>query len=161
MNRFLAFIGFVIVLIVVTSLSKYRDLDVKNERFDFDKAKKNYQAKMMEKEELAKERAKLLAPKVEVVAVTDNKPLVELTTPQLVSGSKLYAKCIVCHGKQGQGKKSQNAPHIGGQYDWYIESSIVDMQKGVRENKVMQPYIRKLSAQDVKDLAAYISKLPW
>ncbi len=81
-------------------------------------------------------------------------------TPQLERGAKLYKRCVLCHGQRGQGKRSQKAPAIGGQYGWYVESVIVAMQKGERINKLMNPYIKKLSTQDIQDLAAYISKLP-
>ena len=81
-------------------------------------------------------------------------------TPQLERGAKLYKRCILCHGPRGRGKRSQKAPAVGGQYDWYVESVILAMQKGERINKLMNPYIKNLSAQDIADLAAYISKLP-
>ncbi len=81
-------------------------------------------------------------------------------TPELERGAKLYKRCILCHGPRGRGKRSQKAPAIGGQYDWYVESVILAMQNGERINKLMNPYIKRLSAQDVADLAAYISKLP-
>ena len=88
-------------------------------------------------------------------------PLVVLDTPQLTHGSELYKACVVCHGKRGDGKKSQNAPKIGGQMQWYIEKQLTDMKSGARVNKVMMPYLKKLEGNDFKDLAAYISKLPW
>ena len=59
------------------------------------------------------------------------------------------------------GKKSQNAPKLAGQFDWYILSQLEAMKAGKRVNKVMQPYIKKLSSEDFKDLAAYIVKYSW
>jgi len=74
-------------------------------------------------------------------------------------GQSLYAKCISCHGKQGEGNKAMKAPRIAGQFDWYIYSSLVDFKKGARKNPTMLPFIKNLSDQDYKDLAAYVSGL--
>jgi cytochrome c553 len=80
----------------------------------------------------------------------------------LESGAKLYKKCIACHGKDGMGKKSQKAPMIAGQYDWYIKSQVTAIKTKKRNNantKKMYPFVKKLSDQDIDDLAAYISGL--
>lgn len=77
-------------------------------------------------------------------------------------GSKLYNKCMSCHGKDGMGKKSQNAPMIAGQYDWYIVTQIKNIISGKRENKntkKMYPFVKNLNEQDIQDLAAYIASL--
>ena len=157
MARLIYFLAFVLGLVLIMNISKYQANEVSNEKFNFDKtAEKN----LKKKEEIEK----LLAhkeEKVEEVKVVKEGPLVELTTPQLQSGHDLYKKCIVCHGKRGQGKAAQNAPAIGGQYPWYANTQITNMQKGVRVNKIMMPYIFRLSAQDIADLSQYISKLPY
>lgn len=160
MGRFTFFLLTFVGLAVVYSLRTYQTIEVKNERFDFEKAKKAHADKVKEIEELKKMQAALYAPKVEKVEAEVTGPLVELTTPQLQRGHDLYAKCVVCHGKSGEGKKSQNAPAIGGQHDWYIVTQLQAMKDGVRVNKVMDPYLKKLENQEFADLAAYISKLP-
>lgn len=78
-------------------------------------------------------------------------------------GSKLYSKCISCHGKEGLGKKSQKAPLIAGQYDWYLVSQITAIKNEVRATKnaqKMYPHVKNLSDEDIADLAEYISSLP-
>ncbi len=75
------------------------------------------------------------------------------------NGKSLYGKCVLCHGADGLGKKSQNAPRLAGQFDWYIYSSLVQFKNGERTNAVMLPYIKNLKDSDFKDLAAYISTL--
>jgi cytochrome c553 len=58
------------------------------------------------------------------------------------------------------GIPAQKAPRIAGQHDWYIAKQLQDIKAGVtRKNPVMIPFVSKLSEQDMKDLAAYISKL--
>ena len=78
-------------------------------------------------------------------------------------GAKLYKKkCVACHGKQGEGKKSQKAPKLAGQHDWYLYEQLVAIQSGKRVNKKMMPFVKGLSDQDLKDLAVYIStSFPW
>lgn len=160
MGRLTFFLLTFVGLAVVYSLRTYQTIEVKNERFDYEKAKKAHADKVKEIEELEKMQAALYAPKVVEEEEVAQGPLVELTTPQLQRGHDLYAKCIVCHGKRGEGKKSQNAPAIGGQHDWYIVSQLQAMKDKVRVNKVMEPYLKKLGSQEFADLAAYIAKLP-
>ncbi|MDD4973159.1 MAG: cytochrome c [Bacteriovorax sp.] len=74
-------------------------------------------------------------------------------------GAELFKQCIACHGEKGDGVPAQKAPRIAGQFDWYILKQLQDIKAGVtRKNPVMVPFVSKLSEQDFKDLAAYISK---
>jgi len=79
------------------------------------------------------------------------------------NGMKVYKKkCVACHGKQGEGKKSQKAPRLSGQHDWYLYEQLVGIQSGKRVNKKMMPFVKGLSDQDLKDLSTYISTtFPW
>ncbi len=75
-------------------------------------------------------------------------------------GAELFKQCIACHGEKGEGNPAQKAPRIAGQHDWYIEKQLQDIKAGItRKNPVMMPFLSKLNATDMKDLAAYISKL--
>ncbi len=79
------------------------------------------------------------------------------------NGAKLYKKCIACHGADGMGKKSQKAPMVAGQFEWYIQEQILNIKTGKRENnnsKKMIPYVKNLSDSDIADLSLYISQLP-
>ncbi len=160
MTRLVLFLSFLVAVVLVMSLGSYKNVPISNKKFSYDEAKLAHEEKLQTIAELEKARLEALKPKVEE-AVLETGPLVELSSPELQRGHDLYGKCIVCHGKAGEGKKSQNAPAIGGQFDWYIEKQVVAMQTGERVNQLMYPYIRGLSAQDIKDLAAYVSKLPW
>jgi cytochrome c553 len=120
------------VLILV--LNTYRTLPVVNSKFDLHKTEAEYLA---------------------------HAPIVDLNTPQLVAGNKTFNQCIACHGKGGEGKASQKAPHIGGQYDWYVEKQLTDMKSGARINAAMVPIVKGLTAEDIKNVAAYVTLLPW
>lgn len=75
-------------------------------------------------------------------------------------GKTLFAKCIQCHGENGEGKAKMKAPRIAGQHDWYIITSIKQFKAGVeRKNPTMKPFIKNLTDTDIADLAAFISSL--
>ena len=74
-------------------------------------------------------------------------------------GQGLYQKCILGHGENGEGKKSQKAPQIAGQFDWYIVKALNDFKSGARKNPTMMPYIKGLTQTDFENLAAYISQM--
>lgn len=158
MKRLIVFSIMIVAILSVLTLKNYNSTPVSNERFDMAKAEEAHEAHVKELAELA-ERQK--PKKAFVEEEKEEVPLVVLDTPQLISGSDLYKKCIVCHGKRGEGKKSQNAPRIGGQFSSYLEEQITAMRSGKRINQKMIPYVKKLSDSDIKDLAAYISKIPW
>jgi cytochrome c553 len=157
MARLIIFLAFLCGLVTVMNMTDFKKVKVNNRPFDFEKTK---QANMAMKKAIQKSLHPHEEKKEVKKDVKPEGPLVVLDTEQLKKGAALYAKCVVCHGKRGQGKKSQAAPAIGGQFDWYIESQIVNMKNGTRVNKIMNPYIKKLSEQDIKDLSAYIAKLP-
>ena len=161
MTRILMFILAVSMIAGVVQLGSYNKLPTNNDRFSYESQKEKYHAKLDTLAELERKRLEALMPKVEEEEVVEEGPVVVLDTPQLERAHKLYAKCIACHGKKGEGKKSQKAPRLGGQMAWYIESALVAMKSGERVNKVMSPYIKNLEAEDFQDLSVYISKMPW
>lgn len=158
MTRLMVFLSVLTGLILILVLFTFKSLPVSNEKFDLKKTETAYVAH----QELVKE---VTTPKEEEaageVAEVEYAPVVDLNTPQLVAGNKLFGQCVACHGKGGEGKASQKAPHIGGQYDWYIEKQLTDMKSGARVNVAMNPILKGLSPQDMKDVAAYVTKLPW
>ena len=158
MTRLMVFLsvltGFILILVLYT----FKTLPVTNEKFDLKKTETAYKAHV---EKILEVTAPKEVESAAEVAEAEYAPVVDLNTPQLVSGNKLFNQCISCHGKGGEGKASQKAPHIGGQYDWYIEKQLTDMKGGARINVAMAPFVKGLSPNDIKDLAAYVTKLPW
>ncbi len=158
MTRLIVFLSVLTTFVLALVMFSYKSLPVSNEKFDLHKTEEHYK----EHEHLVET---LMTPKEKVadveVVVKEYAPVVDLNTPQLVSGHKLFNQCISCHGKGGEGKASQKAPFIGGQFDWYIEKQLTDMKAGVRVNVAMNVILKGLSPQDMKDLAAYVSHLPW
>ena len=74
-------------------------------------------------------------------------------------GAQLYGTCVQCHGEKGLGNVDQKAPRIAGQHDWYILTQLVNFKAKIRQNEKMYPFIKNLSEQDFKDLAAFVSQL--
>lgn len=64
--------------------------------------------------------------------------------------------CATCHGADLNTPTSADIPLLAGQYADYVERALTDYQSGARKNAVMSGQVAKLSAQDIRDLAAYI-----
>ena len=158
MMRLLLLILFIVGIVLVLNFKQYQSFQISNQPFDFEKAETEH---LLKKKLIKELSAKPLPVKNTPPPPKKTNPPVLLTTDSLKRGNQLYKKCIICHGKNGQGKKSQKAPAIGGQHDWYLREQLLLMQKKIRVNKAMYPYIKNLSTQDKEDLANYISKLPW
>ena len=72
----------------------------------------------------------------------------------LSQGQSLSSQCSVCHGKNGIAKDPES-PNLAGQSALYIEKSLVDYQKGLREDRRMSIIAKTLSMEDIKNLAAW------
>jgi len=72
----------------------------------------------------------------------------------LSAGKTLSAQCSVCHGKNGVAKDPES-PNLAGLSSLYIEKTLVDYQKGFREDRRMSIVAKTLSMEDIKNLAAW------
>jgi cytochrome c553 len=158
MNKLIVLIVVLVSFVGILFLDGFKRLTPNNFPVTFEDLKKTHDEKvaLITKIEESKEAAPEEEVKVEAPIFK-----VDLTTDALKKGHDNYSKCIVCHGQLGEGKKSQNAPKIGGQYAWYVTAQLKKFKSKERINAVMDPYISKLSDQDFSDLGEYISKLPW
>ena len=82
--------------------------------------------------------------------------------PDDVHGAQLFSQCVSCHGADGGGKTDGSTPRIAGQHYRVIAKQIVDFHYGKRwdfrmEGMADRQYIK--GAQDIADVAAYVSKL--
>jgi cytochrome c553 len=91
--------------------------------------------------------------------------LMGCTAPAVVAGGDATAGkekaqlCFACHGEDGN---STNAiyPKLRGQYADYMVFAMQAYKDGRRQNEVMKPMMAPLSEADMKDIAAYYSRLP-
>jgi len=82
-------------------------------------------------------------------------------------GKALYAVCASCHGANGEGNQSLNAPAIAGQQDWYIARQLYNFKNGIRGShpedtygQQMRPMAMSLSNDAaIKNISVYISEL--
>lgn len=65
--------------------------------------------------------------------------------------------CAACHGANGAKPVLPDAPVLAGQYRNYLVHSLTEYKQGKRKNAVMAGQAAALSAEDIKDLAAYFS----
>lgn len=85
-----------------------------------------------------------------------------LSHPSAVSighGATLALQCAICHGADGSTRS--DFPYLAGQHAGVIYKELHDFQSGARINAVMSPFAAALSEQDMIDLAAYYSYLPY
>jgi cytochrome c553 len=95
-------------------------------------------------------------------AMAEYKVAIKLT-PDLEKGKKLYETCAVCHGPEGWGHENGAYPEIAGQLSSVIIKQLADIRTGNRSNPMMVPFTRRRvlgGAQDIADVAGYISNLP-
>ncbi len=110
--------------------------------------------------------AAMLGAPVQAGGKHDTKDLDEalaITEVDRENGIDVFEVCTACHGVNGWGKPDGTFPQIAGQHPKAIINAIKDIRAGNRDNPTMYPYTeaRALgSAQDIADMAAYISQLP-
>ncbi len=150
-SRLVLFLFFIALTIGAVSLSGYKKF--------FNNSRDLSQKNLVAKKE-AKPRNEAETEEVEV-EVSQPKAVV-LSSEQLKRAHAIYTgkgECIRCHGEFGQGNPKEEAPVIAGQHDWYIVDQLNKMKKGERVNEKMNPYLKGLTENDFKDLAAYITEL--
>jgi cytochrome c553 len=76
-------------------------------------------------------------------------------------GKNLSYTCQGCHGVTGYKNAYPNyhVPKIGGQAPQYLINALTEYQQGKRKHPTMQAQASTFSAQDIADIAAYVSSL--
>ena len=84
----------------------------------------------------------------------------------VAAGKTAYSVCSTCHGPNGAGNQSLNAPRVTGQFDWYLKRQIQNFKEGIRggAGDVYGAQMRPMSmtlANDaaVDNVVAYIGTL--
>jgi cytochrome c553 len=82
-------------------------------------------------------------------------------TGDAARGKELTYTCQGCHGVTGYKNAYPNyhVPMIGGQSPQYLMNALTEYQKGTRKHPTMQAQASSFSAQDIADIAAYLSSL--
>jgi cytochrome c553 len=76
-------------------------------------------------------------------------------------GKELTYTCQGCHGVTGYKNAYPNyhVPKIGGQAPEYLINALTEYKEGKRKHPTMQAQAQTFSAQDIADIAAFISSL--
>lgn len=84
-------------------------------------------------------------------------------TPDMNNGKRVFMLCTVCHRPEGWGSRDGIYPQIAGQLPNVLIKQLADIRARNRDNPTMRPFTspRLLGgAQEIADVAAYISSLP-
>ncbi len=84
------------------------------------------------------------------------------------AGKKAYATCANCHGSNGEGNATLNAPSLGGQHDWYLKrhlgyfmNRVRGFEKGDTFGNQMAPMaLTLIDETGIDNVVAYINTLP-
>jgi cytochrome c oxidase subunit 2 len=83
------------------------------------------------------------------------------------AGQALFGTCTACHGAQGEGNETLNAPKLAGQQPWYLARQLHNFKSGVRGSMPgetiaaqMVPMAQLLDDKGVDDVVAHIATLP-
>lgn len=76
-------------------------------------------------------------------------------------GKELTYTCQGCHGVTGYKNAYPNyhVPRIGGQAPQYLVNALTEYKEGKRKHPTMQAQAQTFSAQDIADIATFISGL--
>ena len=82
-------------------------------------------------------------------------------TGDAARGKPLTYTCQGCHGITGYKNAYPNyhVPRIGGQSAQYLTNALMEYRAGKRKHPTMQAQAQSFSAQDIADIAAYLSGL--
>lgn len=83
------------------------------------------------------------------------------------NGQTLYQTCAACHGPEGKGDQTKNAPPLANMSGWYLVSALEKYKAGVRggnpqnTNAVLMRGMANILPDDqaIKDVVAYIETL--
>lgn len=101
-----------------------------------------------------------------IKALPDN-PAPATVNGDAAKGKKIYATCGACHGPNGQGRWSANAPRTAGMSDWYMVTQLKNFKQGIRGAHPQDMYGPQMGLmadilvddQAINDLVAYINTL--
>jgi cytochrome c oxidase subunit 2 len=94
-------------------------------------------------------------------------PAEATVTADLDRGRSLYVSCSACHGVNGRGNASTNAPRAAGMSDWYLARQLKNFKQGIRGGHPHDLYGQQMSLmsvtlvddQAIDDVVAYVTSL--
>jgi cytochrome c oxidase subunit 2 len=84
-----------------------------------------------------------------------------------VAGQGTFATCTACHGANGEGNETLNAPKLAGQHPWYLAQQLRNFKHGIRGSAPgetiaaqMVPFASMLDDTAIANVVAHIATLP-
>ena len=74
------------------------------------------------------------------------------------AGAEKSTACAACHGADFNTPITPDIPVLAGQHEDYLARALTDYKSGVRKSPVMGGQAGPLSARDIQDIAAYVSR---
>jgi len=101
-----------------------------------------------------------------ITSMPDTEPAPTISG-DLARGEALFTTCGSCHGQDGKGIWSQNAPNLSGTNDWYIARQLENYRQGIRGSHPQDLHGKQMALitsmlrddQAIKDVVAYINSL--
>ena len=89
------------------------------------------------------------------IGIAQSTPIPEIITGDPKAGAAKTQVCASCHGVDGNGLQGMSDnPKIAGQHEKYLIKQMKDF-KGPRLNGIMLSFVKDLSEEDIRDIAAY------
>ncbi len=85
-------------------------------------------------------------------------PLAVTAKGNAEAGKTKAVTCTACHGEGGAKPILPEYPVLAGQHEDYLVAVLNQYKSGKRQNAIMKGLAAALSPQDIRDLAAYLSK---
>jgi cytochrome c oxidase subunit 2 len=101
------------------------------------------------------------------IATLPDNPTESTVNGSVENGKRIYTVCAYCHGSNGMGIQSTNAPRLAGSSDWYMARQLGNFKTGVRGAHPEDYYgfqmglmgITLRDEQAINDVIAYINTL--
>jgi cytochrome c oxidase subunit 2 len=106
-------------------------------------------------------------PQKPAPGTTSNEEMTEASTGNANKGKSQYLTCATCHGQQGEGMKTLNAPALAGQEAYYLRQQLNNFRTNKRGTHPddpygaqMGPFAKTLNSESIEDVIAYIQTMP-
>jgi cytochrome c oxidase subunit 2 len=108
-----------------------------------------------------------IANVVAYIGTLPDKPAPAKVEGRANKGRADYVTCAVCHGNDGRGIWSTNAPALAGMSDWYLVTQLKNFKQGIRGTHAKDMYGPQMASmtgmltsdQAIDDVVAYINTL--
>jgi cytochrome c oxidase subunit 2 len=108
-----------------------------------------------------------IANVVAYVGTLPHKPAPATVEGRAGKGQRDYVTCAVCHGPDGRGLWSTNAPALAGMSDWYLVTQLKNFKQGIRGTHAKDGYGPQMASmtgmltddQAIDDVVAHINTL--